>query len=399
MKNILSQKGFDRLQANKDRFVSVSEAFGAIKEIKVGRLEKVYVNRFSLPAQLYASHQSASTAISHLPRYFIEGIAFGGMVLLVLILMKDGDLFANIVPVIALYAFAGYRVMPAIQQIYVAFTQLRISRAALDEIHKDLMSSQFYEKDVTEIEVMPLTRSIVLNNIHFNYPNSQQVALKNINLSIPAFKKVGFVGVTGSGKTTTVDLILGLLSPDKGTVSVDGNIISSKNKSCWQKNIGYVPQQIYLIDDSVSANIAFGSNSQKIDRIAVEQAAKTANLHDYVTKELPNNYNTILGERGIRLSGGQRQLIGIARALYHKPQVLILDEATSALDNITEQNIMNAINNLGKEVTIILIAHRLSTVKNCDIIFLLEKGELKDQGTYEELSKSSELFKKMSKIN
>jgi len=399
MKNILSQRGSDRLQANKDRFVSVSEAFGAIKEIKVGRLEKVYVNRFSLPAQLYASHQSASTAISHLPRYFIEGIAFGGMVLLVLILMKDGDLFANIVPVIALYAFAGYRIMPAIQQIYVAFTQLRVSRAALDGIHKDLMSSQFYEKDVTEIGVMPLTRSIVLNNIHFNYPNSQQVALKNINLSIPAFKKVGFVGVTGSGKTTTVDLILGLLSPNKGTVSVDGNIISSKNKSCWQKNIGYVPQQIYLIDDSVSANIAFGSNSQKIDRIAVEQAAKTANLHDYVTKELPNNYNTILGERGTRLSGGQRQLIGIARALYHKPQVLILDEATSALDNITEQNIMNAINNLGKEVTIILIAHRLSTVKNCDIIFLLERGELKDQGTYEELSKSSKLFKKMSKIN
>jgi ABC-type multidrug transport system fused ATPase/permease subunit len=334
-----------------------------------------------------------------LPRYFIEGIAFGGMVLLVLILMKDGDLFANIIPVIALYAFAGYRIMPAIQQIYVAFTQLRISRAALDEIHKDLMSSQFYEKDVTEIEVMPLTRSIVLNNIHFNYPNSQQLALKNINLSIPAFKKVGFVGVTGSGKTTTVDLILGLLSPNKGTVSVDGNIISSKNKSCWQKNIGYVPQQIYLIDDSVSANIAFGSNFQKIDRIAVEQAAKTANLHDYVTKELPNNYNTIIGERGTRLSGGQRQLIGIARALYHKPQVLILDEATSALDNITEQSIMNAINNLGKEVTIILIAHRLSTVKNCDIIFLLEKGELKDQGTYEELSKSSALFKKMSKIN
>ena len=399
MKNILSQRGSDRLQANKDRFVSVSEAFGAIKEIKVGRLEKVYVNRFSLPAQLYASHQSVSTAISHLPRYFIEGIAFGGMVLLVLILMKDGDLFANIVPVIALYAFAGYRIMPAIQQIYVAFTQLRVSRAALDGIHKDLMSSKFYEKDVTEIGVVPLTKFIVLNNIYFNYPNSKQPALKNINLSIPAFKKVGFVGVTGSGKTTTVDLILGLLSPNKGTVSVDGNIISSKNKSCWQKNIGYVPQQIYLIDDSVSANIAFGSNSQKIDRIAVEQAAKTANLHDYVTKELPNNYNTILGERGTRLSGGQRQLIGIARALYHKPQVLILDEATSALDNITEQNIMNAINNLGKEVTIILIAHRLSTVKNCDIIFLLERGELKDQGTYEELSKSSKLFKKMSKIN
>jgi len=189
------------------------------------------------------------------------------------------------------------------------------------------------------------------------------------------------------------------LDANKGTISIDGNVITNKKKSSWQKNIGYVPQQIYLIDDTVTANIAFGLNPQKIDNAAVENAAKIANLHDFVTKVLPNNYDTILGERGIRFSGGQRQLLGIARALYHKPQVLILDEATSALDNLTEQRIMKAINNLGKKVTIILIAHRLTTVKNCDIIFLLDKGELKAQGTYEELSRSSKLFEKMSKIN
>jgi len=246
---------------------------------------------------------------------------------------------------------------------------------------------------------MPLTKSITLNNIYFDYPNSKQAVIKNINLSIPAFSKVGFVGTTGSGKTTTIDLILGLLDPSQGTLSVDGNIITNNNKRSWQKSIGYVPQQIYLIDDSVAANIAFGVDVQNIDYQAVEQAAKIANLHNFVMKELPNNYNTIVGERGVRLSGGQRQRIAIARALYHKPQVLILDEATSALDGLTEQDIMDAMNNLGKKITIIIITHRLSTVKNCDVIFLLEQGQLKGQGTYEELNQSSVLFKKMSETN
>jgi ABC-type multidrug transport system fused ATPase/permease subunit len=398
-KNILYQIGSERLKANKKRFIALSESFGAIKEIKVGGLEKFYANRFSTPAELYANYQALSSVIAQLPKYFIEGVAFGGIVLLVLILIRGGNLFINIIPFIALYAFAGYRILPAIQQIYVALTQLRVSRSRLDSIHNDLMTLNFFEESRTKIKVMRLTRSIVLTNVHFDYPNSKQAAVKNINLSIPAFKKIGFIGATGSGKTTTVDLILGLLDPNKGTISIDGNVITNNNKNSWQKNIGYVPQQIYLIDDTVTANIAFGLNPQKIDSAAVENAAKIANLHDFVTKELPNNYNTILGERGIRFSGGQRQLLGIARALYHKPQVLILDEATSALDNLTEQRIMKAVNNLGKKVTIILIAHRLTTVKNCDIIFLLDKGELKGQGTYEELSRSSKLFEKMSKVN
>jgi len=399
MKNILSKIGSERLQANEERFIAVSEAFGAMKEVKVSRLEKLYVNRFSKPAQIYASRQSMSVVIAQVPRYFIEGIAFGGMVLLVLILMMRGDIFAKILPVITLYAFAGYRLMPALQQMYVAFAQLRFSSPVLDSIHKDLMNLQPFEKVSNTIPVMPLTKSITLNNIYFDYPNSKQAVIKNINLSIPAFSKVGFVGTTGSGKTTTIDLILGLLDPSQGTLSVDGNIITNNNKRSWQKSIGYVPQQIYLIDDSVAANIAFGVDVQNIDYQAVEQAAKIANLHNFVMKELPNNYNTIVGERGVRLSGGQRQRIAIARALYHKPQVIILDEATSALDGLTEQDIMDAMNNLGKKITIIIITHRLSTVKNCDIIFLLEQGQLKGQGTYEELNQSSVLFKKMSETN
>jgi ATP-binding cassette, subfamily B, bacterial PglK len=395
-KNVLSKMGSDRLQANQDRFVAVSEAFGAIKEVKVGRLEKVYIDRFSKPAQIYASRQSIATAIAAVPRYFIEGIAFGGMIILILVLMMRGDMFSSILPIIALYVFAGYRLMPSLQQVFAAFTQLSFSRAALDSIHKDLMNLSFSEKIPNTTTNIQLTKSIALNNVSFDYPNSKRPSLKNINLSIPAFKKVGIVGPTGSGKTTLVDLILGLLDPKQGTFLVNGNIITNNNKRSWQKIIGYVPQQTYLVDDSIAANIAFGIDLKNINNQEVERAAKIANLHDFVTNELENNYETIVGERGVRLSGGQRQRIAIARALYHKPQVLILDEATSALDGFTEQGIMEAINNLGNKITTILVTHRLSTVKNCDIIFVLEQGELKGQGTYEELNQSSTLFQKLS---
>ena len=396
MKNILLKMGSDRLQANEDRFIAVNEAFGAIKEVKVGRLEKVFVDRFSKPAKIYASRQSMAVAISAVPRYFIEGIAFGGMILLILVLMMRGDMFSNILPIIVLYTFAGYRLIPSLQQIYVAFTQLRFSSATLDSMHKDLKNFSSLEVTSNTITNMQLSKSITLANISFDYPDSKKSSLKNINLFIPAFKKVGIIGATGSGKTTLIDIILGLLDPKQGTLSVDGNIINFKNKQSWQKSIGYVPQQNYLVDNSIAANIAFGIDLKNINHQSVEQAAKIANLHDFVMNELPNNYNTIVGERGVRLSGGQRQRIAIARALYRKPQVLILDEATSALDGLTEQTVMEAMNNLKNKTTTILITHRLSAVKNCDIIFVLERGELKDQGSYEELNQSSAIFKKMS---
>ena len=201
------------------------------------------------------------------------------------------------------------------------------------------------------------------------------------------------IGATGSGKTTTVDIILGLLESQKGTLEVDGKIITKQNSRAWQRSIGYVPQYIYLSDDTVSANIAFGVEPKDINQEAVERASKIANLHEFVMDELPKQYQTEVGERGIRLSGGQRQRIGIARALYHDPQVLILDEATNALDNITEKAVMDAVNNLSKRITIILIAHRLNTVKKCDKIYLLDKGEIKNEGTFEELIKVNENFR------
>ena len=296
----------------------------------------------------------------------------------------------------ALYALVGYRLMPSLQQIYASWATLSYAAPALDALHKDLMSLKTVEPVPKSTAFMPFNQAITLSNIVFTYPKASQPSLKKISLEIRAYSTIGLVGSTGSGKTTTVDLILGLLEPQEGTLELDGQVINSSNRSCWQQSIGYVPQQIYLADDSLAANIAFGVEGNKIDQAAVERSAKIANLHEFVINELPHAYATTVGERGVRLSGGQRQRIGIARALYHNPQVLILDEATSALDNLTEQAVMEAVNNLGHEITIILIAHRLSTVRQCDHIFMLEKGEIKAQGNYEELNTSNQAFQKMT---
>jgi ATP-binding cassette, subfamily B, bacterial PglK len=283
--------------------------------------------------------------------------------------------------------------MPALQQTYAALAQLTFVGPSLDALSDEIKNLKTFNSNQAQ-GVLSFNKEITLKNIYYNYPNSSRTALKDVNLKIPAKNTVGIIGSTGCGKTTTVDIILGLLEAQKGTLEVDGQVISRQNSRAWQRTIGYVPQHIYLSDDTVEANVAFGIDLKDINQEAVEKASKIANLHEFVINELPKNYQTTIGERGVRLSGGQRQRIGIARALYRNPQVLILDEATSALDNQTEKAVMDAVNNIGKDITIILIAHRLSTVKKCNKIFLLEKGELKNQGTFEELIKMDDNFRK-----
>ena len=395
MSGWLKRLGQARIDANKERFTVVSEAFGAVKEVKLGGLERAYIQRFAKPAEIFAKGQATAEVISQVPRFALEAIAFGGMLLVILYLMAKSGSFASALPIIALYAFAGYRLMPALQQVYGALTQLSFAAPALDALHKDLMSLESAVPNAQQ-SAMPFTHAITLDNVSYRYPNAATPALNAISFSIPARSTVGLVGSTGSGKTTTVDLILGLLDAQEGTLTIDGQIINDRNKSAWQRTIGYVPQQIYLADDTVAANIAFGVESEQINQAAVEKAARIANLHEFVTKHLPHGYSTTVGERGVRLSGGQRQRIGIARALYHNPRVLILDEATSALDNLTEQAVMEAVQNLNHEITIILIAHRLNTVKQCDQIYLLDKGELKEQGVFEELILANEHFREMA---
>jgi ABC-type multidrug transport system fused ATPase/permease subunit len=398
VKKFLSHLGKERLQANQNRFRTLSETFGAIKEIKVCGLEQFHIHRFEIPSKKTATTAAFLTLVANLPRYLMEILTFGGLIFFILFLIhRDGE-FKNIIPYISVYIFAGYRLLPLFQQLYGAFTQINFSNPSFHTLYKDLVNLGF-KTTLSIVSPMPLKKSISLQNINFNYLNSKDKLIDDITMTIPAFSKVGIVGVSGSGKTTIVDLILGLLDPEQGTLKVDGNVITPDNKKFWQKSIGYVPQQIYLLDASIKENIAFGVEIQDIDLEAVKQAARAANLHDFIVKELPNGYDTTIGEKGIRISGGQRQRIGIARALYHNPQVLFLDEATNALDQNTEKAIIDGLCNLNNNKTIIIITHQISTIKKCDIIFLLENGKIKAQGNYEELIKNNKLFEKMCSAN
>ena len=395
-RSYIARKGEQSIKFNESRFTAINEAFTAAKEIKVGGLEDVYIKRYSDPAIILAKDNAIVTVIAQLPRFALEIIVFGGMLLMMLYLMGKSGNFINALPIIALYAFAGYRLMPALQQIFNSGVQLRFTVPALDTLYYDLKSLKPYSSPQSQ-DVLPLKKNITLNHIHYRYPNSSLTALKDIYFSIQACSTVGIVGSTGSGKTTLVDVILGILEAQQGALEVDGKVINKNNCRAWQRSVGYVPQKIFLSDDTVAANIAFGTNPKDINLEAVEHVSKIANLHDFVINELPLQYQTTVGENGIRLSGGQRQRIGIARALYHDPQLLILDEATSALDNLTEQAVVEAVHKLKKKITIIMIAHRLSTIKKCDNILLLEKGELKEQGTFEKLIQTSDRFRATAK--
>tara|TARA_Y100000816_G_C26107438_1_gene588995 strand:- start:2 stop:1804 length:1803 start_codon:yes stop_codon:yes gene_type:complete len=392
VRGYLKRIGEKRLKSNELRFTTISEAFGAAKEVKIGGLEQTYIKNFSSPAIVFARTNAYLLIVSQIPRFILEGIAFGGVLLIILYKMIQTGSFNSALPIVSLYVFAGYRLMPALQQIYNSLTNLTFMSPSIDSLYDDIKDLKVIHENKGG-STLSFTKKISLKDIYYNYPNASRTALKNINLTIPAKSTIGLVGATGSGKTTTIDIILGLLDAQKGSLEVDDNTITKENKRSWQRNIGYVPQYIYLSDDTVAGNIAFGVDRENINQEAIEKASKIANLHEFVIEELPKQYQTTIGERGVRLSGGQRQRIGIARALYHDPKILVLDEATSALDNQTEKVVMEAINNISKNVTIILIAHRLSTVKNCHKIFLLDKGEIINEGTFEELTKVSENFR------
>ena len=387
--NKIAKKNF---KANEIKFRVLLEAFSASKEVKVGGLEQVFINRFKKPARSMAYNSALVDIISQIPRFTLEAISFGGLLLVILFYMIATNDITGVLPIIALYAFAGYRLMPAIQKIFISLTSLRVAGPAIQSLYKDLENLNLKIENNHKSK-LALENNIKLKNIFYTYPKSTRTILKNINLMIPAYSTIGVVGATGSGKTTTIDIILGLLESQKGTLEVDGNIINNNNRRAWQNSIGYVPQQIYLADTTIAENIAFGKNIDEINQKDVEDAAKIANLHDFIIDELPMKYQTTVGERGVRLSGGQRQRIGIARAIYHKPKLLIFDEATSALDNRTEKEVMEAVHNTDHKITKILIAHRLSTVKKCDKIFLFDKGELKGEGSYQDLIKTSSEFR------
>lgn len=403
VKRHLSTLGERRIEANRLRFKRVSEAMGGIKDVKVLGREKFFLKEYTGPSIEQAKVQVTSALIGSIPRYMLEVVAFGGILLIVLYMMQTIGDFQEAIPVIGLYAFAGYRMMPSLQKVFQNITKIRTNLPVVELIHNNLEDWEEEEARTKaqrrKVQPMAFEREIVLDSINFTYPNSEASVIKDQTFVIPKNTTVGFVGPTGCGKTTTVDMVLGLLVPQKGRLMIDGTEINEDNVASWQKQIGYVPQHIYLSDASVARNIAFGLPDQVIDYEAVERAAKIANIHDFVVEELPEKYETRVGERGIRLSGGQRQRIGIARAMYPNPEVLVMDEATSALDGLTEAAIMDAIHTLSHEKTILLIAHRIATVRESDIIFAMEHGVIVDKGTYDELLERNERFRKIAELS
>jgi len=391
--------GAEIVRHNQARFQLTNEAMGGFKEVKLMGLEDGYARRFQNSALEGARHSAMADMLVQVPRYALEALVFGFLIALVMVMLlrNDGDI-VSIVPTLGIFAFATMRLFPAIQRIYGAVSNLLVGKAVADQLHEDYTKAMATAVDLPPAggAVLRPERSIILEDVSFVYPAAERTALNGVSMSIPRRTTVGIVGGTGAGKTTLVDLILGLLTPDSGEIRIDDTLLSTGNLRAWQRSIGYVPQTIYLTDDTVRRNIAFGLPSVDIDDAAVERAARLAALHDFVMSDLPDGYDTLVGERGVRLSGGQRQRIGIARALYHNPSVLILDEATSALDNITERVVMEAVDTMREEMTIIMIAHRLSTVRNCDVIYVMEHGHVAASGSYDTLLRESRLFQRMA---
>lgn len=403
IKQSLKRRGLTRMSINKQRFKLVNEAFGGIKEIKVLNREPFFLGRYSKESFKYARLMSWNAVIGQLPRFVLEAIAFGSIIIFVLVLLLTREDVSQVIPLVSLFAFAGYKLMPALQEIFTSFTKMQFNQAVLDRVYNDfrrdaeiISVTSIPEGGITE--KLDFNSTIELNNIKYYYPGSSIPVIKDVNIIINKNSAVAFVGLTGAGKTTLADLILGLLKPVKGSLKIDGLVIDNSNLAKWQSNIGYVPQQIFLADDTIANNIAFGIPEAEVDFIAVENAARIANIHDFIVKELPKGYNTLVGERGIRLSGGQRQRIGIARALYSNPDVLVFDEATSALDGITEEAVLSAMESAAAQKTLIIIAHRFTTVKESDVIYVMDNGRVSATGTYNELITTNEHFKAMAKL-
>jgi ATP-binding cassette, subfamily B, bacterial PglK len=403
----LNQWGKKRVGYNTERFRLAYEAIGGVKEIKLLGREALYIQQFNQSSSAFFRLQTSTTIVSQVPFLAIQGMAFLSVILLCLLLIDaetftNSDALATIVPLLGTFAFAGQRMMPELGSIYQAITQMQSGRASLDIVHKDLSAmNDTHHARLTVPDsrsLMPLQQTLQLDAVCYRYPNTQQDCLSDISFSINAGEKIGIVGLTGAGKSTLADVILGLLPATSGQISVDGTLLTDELMRSWQQTLGYVPQDMFLLDASVSENIAIGVQPTQIDDVRVRNAANIANIAAFIEQELPEGYATRIGERGVRLSGGQRQRIGIARALYHDAALIVFDEATSALDNNTEAEVMAAIDALPQDKTILLIAHRLSTVKDCDRIIVMDNGRLVAIDTWDNLMQHCDVFQRIASI-
>ena len=377
-------KGNSQLIARESTLVikSLQEGLGGIRDVLIDGTQPVYCDVYSRAVFPLRTAQGNNNFINQSPRFGVEAI---GMILIAGLaywLAEQSGGMARAIPVLGTLALGAQRMLPALQQLFGGWSSLQGNSASMEEV-LDLLEQPVQEYSAKgEQKAMPFERSLALRGLSFRYTPDAPEVLRDIELEIPKGSRIGFIGTTGSGKSTLLDIVMGLLEPTMGTVEVDGTPVTLNNRRSWQKHIAHVPQSIFLSDASIEENIALGVPKGKIDKGRVRQVARQAQIAELV-ESWPKQYETVVGERGVRLSGGQRQRIGIARALYKQADVIIFDEATSALDNQTEEAVMQAIEELHEELTVLIIAHRLTTLRNCDVIVELADGCIHSIGTYE----------------
>lgn len=370
----ISEWGNERQYHEGMRIQHLQQGLGSIKDIKILGCEKQLQKLYNIHAYNSARAGQRSTALKQIPGYWLEFFGIVVLVVLVVVILFQSSELKEIIPTLGLFAAAAFRMIPSANRIQGAMQALRFGLPVIDTLNKEFKHKFENLGNNQNIKIINFQKDIKARNITFTYPDSVGPTIKNISFDIHKGQVVGLIGPSGSGKSTILDLILGLLFPQSGQVNVDGQDIS-KDLTSWRRHFGYVPQFIYLTDNSIKNNIAFGIAESKIDESALFNALNAAQLSEWVSS-LPNGVETVLGEQGVKISGGQRQRVGIARALYHDPDILVLDEATSSLDNETETDVMRSVASLKGNKTIIIVAHRLSTVNFCDHVYRIEQGKI-----------------------
>ena len=378
VRKYLLKIGKKTFAANRERFKILSEAFGAIREVKLLQLHDPYFNNFSKNAKVYFKNFAISQVISQIPRFAVEALAFCSMLICIQYLVLQTGSIQTAIPIISGFAFAVYRLMPAIQQLYANFAQAQHTIPAVISLVEELSQPQIIKNELVQKEIK-FNKKVEIEKVNFKYPNSENDIFQNLDLIINKGEFVGILGPSGEGKSTFLDLLTGLLIPSSGKIKVDGIELCDENVASWQNKIGYVSQNIYLVDGTIETNIALGDIKSTVNREQIEKVAKLSKLDKFIKNYSEKGYQSTVGERGSRLSGGQRQRMGVARALYKFPSLLVLDEATSSLDTNSEKFIMDTIYDLKGTATAIIVSHNAANLARCDKLYLVENGLLKMQ--------------------